>query len=113
MNSIGKLIFLFSFFIKGVPTPALYLIDLDRRSIYMEHMENTIVLKNYIDENVSDKVNVEHIVKFIGKGLGLVIAKLHSKNIVHGDLTTSNVLLKNISDGTWTEDEGKVLKIVI
>ncbi|XP_035721000.1 EKC/KEOPS complex subunit TP53RK-like isoform X2 [Vespa mandarinia] len=89
----------------GIPTPALYLINLDRRTIYMEHMENTIVLKNYIDENVSDKVNVEHIIKFIGEGLGLIIAKLHSKNIIHGDLTTSNVLLKNISDETWTEDE--------
>ncbi|XP_015188639.1 PREDICTED: TP53-regulating kinase [Polistes dominula] len=89
----------------GIPTPALYLVDLNRRSIYMEYMENTIVLKHYIDENVSDKVNVEHIIKFIGEGLGLLIAKLHMKNIVHGDLTTSNILLKNISNEMWTEEK--------
>ncbi|XP_043493112.1 EKC/KEOPS complex subunit TP53RK [Polistes fuscatus] len=89
----------------GVPTPALYLVNLDRRSIYMEYMENTTILKHYIDENVSDKVNVEHITKFIGEGLGLLIAKLHLKNIIHGDLTTSNVLLKNISNEMWTKEK--------
>lgn len=77
----------------------------------MEYMENTTVLKHYIDENVSDKVNVEHIIKFIGEGLGLLIAKLHLKNIVHGDLTTSNVLLKNISNEMWTKEKGNVLKV--
>lgn len=91
----------------GVATPTLYMVNMDRRSIYMEYVENSIVLKHFIDENVSQKTDVEHIVDFIGEGLGLLIAKLHSKNIVHGDLTTSNVLLKNISDETWSD--GKAL----
>lgn len=83
------------------------MVNMDRRSIYMEYVENSIVLKHFIDENVSQKTDVEHIVDFIGEGLGLLIAKLHSKNIVHGDLTTSNVLLKDISDETWSD--GKAL----
>ncbi|KAK2589202.1 hypothetical protein KPH14_002012 [Odynerus spinipes] len=89
----------------GVATPALYLVNFDRRSIYMEYVENAIVLKNFIDDNVSEKSDVGHIVDFIGEGLGLLVAKLHSKNIVHGDLTTSNILLRNISEETWAGNE--------
>lgn len=71
----------------------------------MEYVENAVVLKNFIDENVSEKTDVENIVNFLGEGLGLLVARLHSKNIVHGDLTTSNILLKNISDAKWSEDK--------
>ncbi|XP_012527747.1 EKC/KEOPS complex subunit Tp53rk isoform X3 [Monomorium pharaonis] len=79
----------------GIATPALYLVDLERRSIYMEYIENATVLKNFIDENISGKTNVDHLVDFIGRGLGVLIAKLHSRHVIHGDLTTSNILLKN------------------
>ncbi|KAL0118321.1 hypothetical protein PUN28_009158 [Cardiocondyla obscurior] len=79
----------------GVATPALYLVDLERRSIYMEYVENATVLKDFIDKNISGKTDVDHLLDFIGRGLGTVIAKLHSRQIIHGDLTTSNILLKN------------------
>ncbi|CAK9833361.1 EKC/KEOPS complex subunit bud32 [Anthophora retusa] len=45
-----------------------------------------------------EKQNVDHLLNFIAQGLGILIAKLHSKNIIHGDLTTSNVLLRNIDE---------------
>ena len=63
----------------------------------MEYIENATVLKSFIDENISGKIDVVHLLDFIGRGLGTVIAKLHSKHIIHGDLTTSNILLKNNS----------------
>lgn len=78
----------------GVVTPAIYLVHLERRCIYMEYIEDGTVLKDFIDKNVSDGSNVDQL-NFIAKGLGTLIARLHSKNIIHGDLTTSNVLLKN------------------
>ncbi|KYM93497.1 TP53-regulating kinase [Cyphomyrmex costatus] len=81
----------------GIATPALYLVDLERRSIYMEYVENATVLKHFIDENISRKTDVDHLLDFIGRGLGTLIARLHSRHIIHGDLTTSNVLLKNNS----------------
>lgn len=60
----------------------------------MEYVENTTVLKDFIDKNLSGKTDVDHLINFIGRGLGTLIAKLHSKHIIHGDLTTSNLLLK-------------------
>lgn len=89
------LIYLVSVRIQGVATPTLYLVDLERRSIYMEYVENAMVLKDFIDENISGKTDVGHLLRFIGRGLGALIAKLHSKHIIHGDLTTSNILLRN------------------
>ncbi|XP_020298113.1 TP53-regulating kinase isoform X2 [Pseudomyrmex gracilis] len=79
----------------GIATPALYLVDLERRSIYMQYVENAMVLKDFIDKSISEKTDTLDLLEFIGCGLGSLVAKLHSRNIIHGDLTTSNVLIKN------------------
>lgn len=71
--------------------------DVERRSIYMEYVENAVVLKDFIDENISGKTDVDDLVELIGRGLGALIAKLHAKHMIHGDLTTSNILFKNDS----------------
>lgn len=63
----------------------------------MEYVENAAVLKDFIDENVSGKTDVDDLVEFIGRGLGTLIARLHSRHMIHGDLTTSNILFKNES----------------
>lgn len=56
--------------------------------------ENTIVME-YIDgkriKDILEKDNVKHIMKDIGT----LIAKLHILNIIHGDLTTSNMIEKD------------------
>lgn len=82
----------------GVATPAIYLTNLDRRSIYMEYIENATILKDFIDKNIEKKIILDSLQNCIAHGLGTLIAKLHSKNIIHGDLTTSNVLLRNIDE---------------
>ncbi|XP_034181182.1 TP53 regulating kinase isoform X2 [Osmia lignaria lignaria] len=82
----------------GVATPAIYLVSLERRSIYMEYIDNAVILKDFIYKNISKKSDVDNLLNFVTQGLGMVIAQLHSKNIIHGDLTTSNVLVKNVED---------------
>ncbi|XP_011172488.1 EKC/KEOPS complex subunit Tp53rk isoform X2 [Solenopsis invicta] len=91
----------------GVATPTLYLVDLERRRIYMEYVENATILKTFIDENISGKTNVDHLLNFIGRGLGTLIARLHLRHIIHGDLTTSNVLLKNNSNEPAYNDQSE------
>lgn len=72
----------------------------------MEYVENAAVLKDFIDENVSGKTDVDRLLEFIGRGLGALIARLHSRHIIHGDLTTSNVLLRTDSSALPDESEG-------
>lgn len=64
----------------------------------MQFIENAVMLKTFIDQYITGKTNVENLTDSITSALGQTIAKLHFKNIVHGDLTTSNILLKNPED---------------
>ena len=65
----------------GVRTPVLYDIDLERKSILMEEIEGDMV-KDILDEDLAFRI-------------GQDIAKLHSADIIHGDITTSNIMLQN------------------
>ncbi|XP_051163478.1 EKC/KEOPS complex subunit TP53RK isoform X2 [Leptopilina boulardi] len=82
----------------GVLAPTIYHVDLNRRNIYMEYLNNTITVKKFIDENISQQETFWQLTKLIAKILGNLIGKLHSENIFHGDLTTSNILLRDISN---------------
>lgn len=73
----------------------------------MEYVENAAVLKDFIDENVSGKTDVDDLVEFIGRGLGTLIARLHSRHMIHGDLTTSNILFKNDSNELSCNDQSE------
>ncbi|MGL4669534.1 MAG: bifunctional N(6)-L-threonylcarbamoyladenine synthase/serine/threonine protein kinase [Methanobacteriaceae archaeon] len=72
----------------GVHTPIIYDIDLKNNNIVMEKIKGTLVkdLMSNIDSN-----SCEYLSYFIGCN----IAKLHQGNIIHGDLTSSNIILKD------------------
>jgi TP53 regulating kinase-like protein len=70
----------------GVRTPYIYDIDMQEMSIAMEFMELPRVKE--VVEECSDEER-ERIADSIGRTVG----KLHSAGIVHGDLTTSNMLI--------------------
>lgn len=72
----------------------------------MEYIQDAIILKDFLDKNVLKEENIDHLLNFIAQGLGVLIAKLHLKNIIHGDLTTSNILLKNIDNNYIKKYDG-------
>ena len=65
----------------GVRTPVLYDVDLDDKAIVMEEIDGPM-LKDVIDDGLAFEIGRE-------------IAKLHSADIIHGDITTSNILLQD------------------
>lgn len=73
----------------GIRTPTLYLVDLRRRSIFMEYFEHSVTAKVFIF-----KAN-ESLIEKLSSNIGNILGKMHSNNIVHGDLTTSNILVVN------------------
>ncbi len=66
----------------GVLCPAVLYIDLDKATIVMEYIPGQTL------KTVLSRANVTLL-----RDLGAMIGKLHSTGIVHGDLTTSNVIL--------------------
>lgn len=63
----------------GVPTPVIY--DIQDFRIEMQYIEGK-PLKYLMDEEMSNKV-------------GQLVGRLHSNGIIHGDLTTSNMIFSN------------------
>jgi TP53 regulating kinase-like protein len=70
----------------GVPTPTIFLVDLKQASVTMEFVEGRQVKQVLAD--VLRKERQELCVK-----IGGLIGKLHKHGLIHGDLTTSNMIL--------------------
>jgi Kae1-associated kinase Bud32 len=70
----------------GVPTPVIYDIDLLNAEITMEEVHGPRV-KDVLDH--ADPVEVKELCQKMGH----LIALLHKGGIVHGDLTTSNMIM--------------------
>lgn len=77
----------------GIRTPALYLVDFSRRIIVMEYFEYSITAKDFIESIPSSDI-LDKFSELLGKTLGI----MHQNNIIHGDLTSSNILLVNQSN---------------
>jgi Kae1-associated kinase Bud32 len=70
----------------GVPTPIIYDIDLQKAEIVMQEIEG---------ERVKDVLSraTEEEARWICGEMGRLAALLHGGGMVHGDLTTSNMIL--------------------
>jgi TP53 regulating kinase-like protein len=70
----------------GVPTPTIFLVDMKNASITMEFVEGK-QLKQILPHASRNK-RQELCVR-----VGVLIGKMHKRGVVHGDLTTSNMIL--------------------
>eukprot|EP00042_Codosiga_hollandica_P019948 m.63001 g.63001 ORF g.63001 m.63001 type:complete len:214 (-) comp49609_c0_seq2:100-741(-) len=86
----------------GIPTPAVYLVDLSRNMIFMEYFATAITVKEQII-TVGDEL-APHVA--LMNSIGSLIATLHSNNLIHGDLTTSNFLLEPSTNVVYVIDFG-------
>lgn len=67
----------------GVSVPALYCIDVSNTSIVMEYIPGPTVR-----DLLYTRIEEEEVLKAIGRSIG----NLHLNGLVHGDLTTSNMI---------------------
>jgi TP53 regulating kinase-like protein len=72
----------------GVPTPTIFLVDLKNATIIMEFIEGKQV-KQLLGEVI--KSERQRLCFKIGE----LIGRLHENGIIHGDLTTSNMILNS------------------
>ncbi|RMF55355.1 Kae1-associated serine/threonine protein kinase [Candidatus Woesearchaeota archaeon] len=67
-----------------IPVPRLLKCDDKKMVIEMEFID---------DQKIRDVLNTKNC-KTIGKEIGRIVALIHNQGIIHGDLTTSNMILK-------------------
>lgn len=78
----------------GILAPKIFHTDLNERKLYMEYFDKAITAKQYIQNVVMDSNAVaEEVLKELCTTVGSTIGKMHANNIIHGDLTTSNILI--------------------
>ena len=70
----------------GVPTPTILLVDVKNSVIIMEYVEGKQMKQ--VLPNVSQEQQHELSVR-----IGVLVGKMHRHGVVHGDLTTSNLIL--------------------
>ena len=76
----------------GVLTPAVYLCDIKARKIFMEYLgDEAMTLKDFI-RGLGD---LEHpAMDVIAFKIAEALANMHKGDNIHGDLTTSNMMIK-------------------
>ncbi|CRG98414.1 EKC/KEOPS complex subunit BUD32, putative [Plasmodium relictum] len=71
----------------NIDIPFLYFVDVKEKSLYFEYVKGCTI--NNILKNIKQyEAN-------IAKCIGMILAKIHNGNVIHGDFTTSNLILRN------------------
>jgi len=80
----------------GVFTPVLYAVDPVLHTLTFEYVEGPSVKDVFLEFGSRDlgEESLDNIATQIGHAIG----KLHDGGLIHGDLTTSNMLLKKGTD---------------
>ncbi|KAI9017640.1 kinase-like domain-containing protein [Gaertneriomyces semiglobifer] len=86
----------------GVDTPTVYLLDVRQSIIYMEFIEGASV-RDYIKSN---HVLPEDAERRLAHSIGESLALTHDLDIIHGDLTTSNMIIRDGSQSLVLIDFG-------
>jgi TP53 regulating kinase-like protein len=79
----------------GVPTPTIFLVDVKNTTLVMEFVDGKQVKRLLAEVSADERRN-------LCLKIGELIGKLHDYGIIHGDLTTSNMIL---------DSEGKVFLV--
>jgi TP53 regulating kinase-like protein len=76
----------------GVLTPTVYLVDQLSNRLYLEYI-NGRTLKDFLSANGAPDICSQRNLELARK-IGETLGKMHDLDIVHGDLTTSNIMIR-------------------
>lgn len=100
----------------GITVPRILFMDLNDHKMYMEYFKKSITAKAYLNEKlpkIADsrkrRIQLEGLACRIGTNIGT----MHDNNIIHGDLTTSNMLLAPNDTASQSEDNYEDYKLVM
>lgn len=81
----------------GIGAPAVFFIDSDRNRIIMERIDGCTAKAWIESRRLEEDGSAQFVTETLefGKIVGEAVGKMHLSNIIHGDLTTSNIILKD------------------
>jgi TP53 regulating kinase-like protein len=88
----------------GVLAPSVLFIDLSNNVIFLERILDSETVRDRINRVLTES-DPEKSLQIIAEKIGSAIGLLHKNNIIHGDLTTSNMLMTS-DDSLYMIDFG-------
>lgn len=81
----------------GIPVPALLLVNMPHRQLWMENVcsPHGLSLGQWIHDALESKSPSTHL-SAMAKNLGKLLAKMHANCVIHGDLTTANIIVQMV-----------------
>ncbi|NXY33807.1 PRPK protein, partial [Pomatorhinus ruficollis] len=77
----------------GIPAPVVYFVDYVTNSIFLEDIVDSITVQDHI-YSVQKSGNDASGLQKLAEKMGELLARMHDEDIIHGDLTTANLLLR-------------------
>uniref|UniRef100_A0A8C5MSP0 non-specific serine/threonine protein kinase n=1 Tax=Leptobrachium leishanense TaxID=445787 RepID=A0A8C5MSP0_9ANUR len=81
----------------GISAPVVYFVDYVSNCIYLEDIEQSTTVRDYIISIQQAGKDVSQLYGLSSK-MGQLLARMHDEDVIHGDLTTSNILLRSPFD---------------
>jgi len=85
----------------NIRTPTIYYVDMNNGILVMEYLESAITCREYIDSLLKDSSaglnNAQDKLTNLSTQIGQVLALMHKNSVIHGDLTTSNMLIEQMN----------------
>lgn len=86
----------------GIACPSVYHVDNEKKSIYMEHVTDGKTVRDFIHTCQQQGKDFSNLAQKIGATL----AAMHDCDVIHGDLTTSNMIYSEVIDKLTLIDFG-------
>ncbi|XP_033911600.2 EKC/KEOPS complex subunit TP53RK-like [Acipenser ruthenus] len=80
----------------GIAAPVVYFVDYTTHCIFLEEIAGSVTVRDYIHS--TPKTDTEKL-HSLAERMGQILAKMHEEDVIHGDLTTSNMLLRTAVEG--------------
>ncbi|GCC23284.1 EKC/KEOPS complex subunit TP53RK [Chiloscyllium punctatum] len=77
----------------GIATPVVYFVDYNTSCIYFEDLVGAVTVHDYITSTHSSATDTAKLFPLAEK-IGQILAKMHDEDVIHGDLTTSNMMIR-------------------
>uniref|UniRef100_A0ACB8F688 TP53 regulating kinase n=2 Tax=Sphaerodactylus townsendi TaxID=933632 RepID=A0ACB8F688_9SAUR len=77
----------------GISAPVVYFVDYVSNCIFLEDIVQSVTVRDHIISVQKSGKNVSTLIVLAEK-IGEVLARMHDEDLIHGDLTTSNMLLR-------------------
>lgn len=76
----------------GINAPVVYFVDYTTHCIFLEDIIHSVTVKDHIASAQASEQNPQDLQTLADK-IGETLAQMHDEDVIHGDLTTSNMLL--------------------